>query len=118
MTIRGLKYKFNIINLNKYVDDVKYGRFNWPVEYRTIGKKKIKDPKERKKILVKEIHFDRLFRVLKETDWAESPLYQVFLKHGRWIHENLNIYSEVELKYLHSSLTNMVKEDKPNYQEF
>lgn len=74
VTIRGIKYKFNIIDLSKYVNDVKYGRFNWPVQYKTVGKK-IKNPKERQKILVKEIHFDRLFRILKETDWAESPLY-------------------------------------------
>jgi hypothetical protein len=63
-----------IMDLNKYTDDKKYGRFNWPVNYVTVGKK-IKDPKVRKQVLVTEIHFDRLLRILKETDWAESPLY-------------------------------------------
>ena len=74
LNIHGIKYKFKIIDLNKYQDDVKYGRFDWPVQYCTVGKK-IANPKIRKKTLVNEIHFDRLLRILKETDWAESPLY-------------------------------------------
>lgn len=105
------------MDLNKYSDDLKYGRFNWPVNYVTVGKK-IKDPNKKKEVLAHEIHFDRLLRILKETDWAESPLYQIFLEHGRWKHEYDNIYSEIELKYLYSSLTNMVKEDDPNFEEF
>ena len=68
--------------------------------------------------MVNEIHFDRLLRILKETDWSESPLYQIFLSYGRWKHTDERIYSETELKYLHSSLNNMVKENDPNYQEF
>lgn len=31
VNIRGIKYKFMIMDLNKYTDDTKYGRFNWPV---------------------------------------------------------------------------------------
>lgn len=117
VNIRGIKYKFMIMDLNKYQNDLKYGRFNWPVNYVTVGKK-IQNPKQRKQALVTEIHFDRLLRILKETDWAESPLYQIFLEHGRWKHINEDIYSEVELKYLYSSLTNMVNEDDPNFEEF
>ena len=74
LNIRGIKYKFTIMDLNKYGNDIKYGRFNWPVEYVTVGKK-INNPKVRKQALVNEIHFDRLLRLLKETDWADSPLY-------------------------------------------
>lgn len=35
---------------------------------------------------------------------------------GRWVHQNDNIYSESELKYLCSSLEHMV--NAPNYEEF
>ena len=62
------------MDLNKYQDDKKYGRFNWPIQYLSVGKK-IPHPRERKKALVNEIHFDRLLRILKETDWSECPLY-------------------------------------------
>lgn len=57
-------------------------------------------------------------RILKETDWADSPLYRIFEEQGRWKHVEDEIYSEIELKYLYSSLTNMVKEDDPNFEEF
>jgi len=57
-------------------------------------------------------------RILKETDWAQCPLYSIFEKHGRWKHVDDNIYSETELRYLYSSLSNMVKEDNPNFLEF
>lgn len=117
VNIKGIKYKFTIMDLNKYSNDIKYGRFNWPVHYVTVGKK-INNPKARKEALVTEIHFDRLLRILKETDWADSPLYQIFLEHGRWKHTVDEIYSELELKYLYSSLTNMVREGDPNFEEF
>lgn len=72
--IKGLKYQFKLIDLGKYHDTTKYGVFNWPVQYCTIGKK-IPNPVERKNALVKEIHFDTLLRVLKQTDWAQAPLF-------------------------------------------
>ena len=57
------------MDLGKYRDKTKYGNFNWPVKYCTIGKKIINNEKS-KEILVKEIHFDTLFRMLKATDWS------------------------------------------------
>ena len=113
--IKGLKYQFKLIDLGKYHDDKKYGRFNWPVQYCTVGKK-IPNPAERKQTLVQEIHFDTLLRILKQTDWQKAPLYQIFRKYGRWQHNDDSIYSEIELKYLCSSLEHMV--NQPNYEEF
>jgi len=31
VSIHGLKYKFKIMDLNKYQDNMKYGRFDWPI---------------------------------------------------------------------------------------
>ena len=53
-----------MIDMGKYYDKLKYGVFNWPVKFCTIGKK-IANPVKRKETLVKEIHFDTLFRILK-----------------------------------------------------
>ena len=94
---------------------MKYGNFNWPVRYCTIGKK-IPNPVERKETLVKEIHFDTLLRILKYTDWSKAPIYEKYLEHGRWKDDDAEIYSEIELKYLICSLGRMVNE--PNYEEF
>jgi len=66
-----------MVNLGKYQDALKYGNFNWPVRYCTIGKK-IPNPTERKETLVKEIHFDTLLRILKHTDWAKAPIYEKY----------------------------------------
>ena len=30
------------------------------------------------------------------------------MKNGRWVHEDQNIYSEIEIRYLSSALSNMV----------
>ena len=61
-----------MVDIAKYTDNLKYGIFNWPVRYCSIGKKK---PKVDKNTLVQEIHFDTLLRILKETDWMKTPLY-------------------------------------------
>ncbi len=37
--IKGLKYQFVVVDLGKYSDRNKYGNFNWPVKYCTIGRK-------------------------------------------------------------------------------
>lgn len=57
-----------------------------------------------------------MLRILKQTDWQKAPLYQQFRKYGRWTHHDESIYSEIELKYLCSSLEHMV--NQPNYEEF
>ena len=53
-----------MVDIGKYGDSLRYGVFNWPLKYCTVGKK-IPNPKKRKDTLVREIHFDTLLRVLK-----------------------------------------------------
>lgn len=55
-------------------------------------------------------------RVLRQTDWARAPIYEKFLKHGRWKHDDPNTYSEIEIKYLISSMTKMATSEQ--YKEF
>lgn len=111
--IRGLKFKFKVVDIAKYTDSIKYGVFNWPVRYCTLGRK-LPNPIERKETLVKEIHFDTLLRILKETDWMKTPLYQQFEQHGRWINNDEEIYSEIEVNYLSSTLHQMDKGENNN----
>ena len=114
--IRGLKYKFKVVDIAKYTDSLKYGIFNWPVRYCSIGKKKPK-PQARREVLVKEIHFDTLLAILKETDWTKTPLYQKYREHGRWINDDEEIYSEIEVNYLSSTLHHMMNKGQ-NIEEF
>lgn len=104
-----------MVDLGKYSDKTKYGVFNWPLRYCTVGKK-IPNPKTRKETLVKEIHFDTLLRILKQTDWQKTPVFELYREHGRWKHTDDTIYSEMEIKYLISTMTHMVKE--PQYEDF
>lgn len=67
-------------------------------------------PNQRQDTLAHDIHFDNLLQVLKQTDWAQTLVYKMFCEHGRWIHSDNEIYSEVELKYLISSLSSMATE--------
>ena len=57
--------------------------------------------------MVKEIPMDNLYRTLKATDWSKTTIYQIYQKHGRWMHDDDSIFSETELKYLVSSLPNL-----------
>lgn len=68
-------------------------------------------------MLVKEIHFDTLLAILKETDWTKTPLYQNYCKHGRWINDDDEIYSEIEVNYLSSTLNHMMNKGN-NIEEF
>lgn len=36
---------------------------------------------------------------LKNTDWSQTPIFFHYLRNGRYIHDNEEIYSELELKY-------------------
>ena len=62
--------------------------------------KNLTDGNDNKDKIVKEIHFDTLFKILKSTDWAKTPIFEQFCQHGRWLHSDEQIYSEIELKYL------------------
>lgn len=115
--IRGLKYKFKVTDIAKYTDSLRYGIFNWPVRYTTLGRRRV-DRQPKKGTLVKEIHFDTLLRILKETDWKETPLYQQYLEYGRWKNDDDEIYSEIEINYLSSTLHKMDQgEDNEEFKQ-
>ena len=61
--------------------------------------KKIPDLRQRKKMLMKGSAFNKLLQILKNTDWAHTPVYHQFQRNDRWKHEDATIYSETELKY-------------------
>ena len=108
--IKGVKHDFHVIDLGKYGDSVKYGVFNWPVRFKTLGRMKIKDPGRRKEALCNELHFDTLYRILKQTDWTRTEVYERYLDHGRWKHNDDSIYSEIELQYLKASMHKMASD--------
>jgi len=104
---KGLSYRFKLNDLHKYSQRLHYKDINWKLKLSALGKK-IPDIKERKKILFKCSHFSTLLKVLKNTDWSQTPVYYQFLRNGRWKHEDDRIYSEVELQYHISSLNKML----------
>ena len=63
------------------------------------------------------MHFDTLYRVLQQTDWAETPIYRSYQKHGRWVHIDDEIFSELEINYLKATLQHM-NQDANKKEEF
>ena len=104
-----MKYKIKVQELNKYNNKLKYGDFDWKIKYQVVGDKKFKPPQNE---LLEEIHYDTLLKVLRQTDWAKTPLYAMFLEHGRWVHENENIFSEPETSYLFKTVSIKLQEDQ------
>jgi len=46
--------------------------------------------------------------VLKNTDWSRTPVFNQYQKNNGRFKAEKSIYSEVELKYLYSSLSSMI----------
>lgn len=74
---KALSYKFKLQDLNKYSSNLKFKDINWKIKVSALGKK-IPDVKQRKKILLKGSTFNKLLQVLKNTDWALTPVYHQF----------------------------------------
>lgn len=53
---------------------------------------------------------------LKSTDWSQTPIYFHYLRNGRYIHENEEIFSELELQY-NISFLNKVDENIQREEE-
>lgn len=66
--------------------------------------------------MLKESYFNKLARLLRNTDWSRTPVYHQFQRNGRWKHEDPNIYGENEIKYLQTSLLAMKNQN--NQEEF
>lgn len=71
---KALSYKFKLKDLHKYSQRLKYKDINWKLKLSALGKK-IPDVKKRKKILIKHSHLNTLKRLLKGTDWSQTPVY-------------------------------------------
>ena len=105
--IKGLNYKFRLKDLHKYSQRLKFKDCDWKLKLSALGKI-IPDMQQRKKILIKASHLNTLFRLLKCTDWSQTPVYYQFLRNGRWKHEDDNIYSEIELQYNISYINKLI----------
>ena len=60
---------------------------------------------------MKGSHLNKLRQLLKNTDWASTPIYYQFQRNGRWKHEDDNIFSEIELQYNISYLNKFVSNE-------
>jgi len=83
-----------------YSQKLKFKDVNWVLKRTALGKL-IPTNKEREKKLIKESYLNKLYQELKNTDWSQTQIYKQFL--NRSIKDE-TIYSEIELKYLLSSL--------------
>lgn len=83
-----------------YSQKLKFKDVNWVLKRTALGKL-IPTNKEREKKLFKESYLNKLYQELKNTDWSQTQIYKQFL--NRSIKDE-TIYSEIELKYLLSSL--------------
>ena len=103
----GQNYRFKLNDLNKYSMTLKFKDMSKLLERSALGKVVPQD-EERRKRLSKASYLNRLQKVLKKTDWEQTLIYQQYKRNGRWKHEDQSILSEIEIKYLQSSLTSMI----------
>lgn len=59
---------------------------NWKFARSSLGKEILK-PEDRKARLKKESYLNKLAKKLKQTDWGMQPVFLMFQRNGRWIHE-------------------------------
>lgn len=103
---QGLDYKFHLKDLHLYSQKLKFKDINWVLKRTALGKV-IPTDKEREKKLIKESYLNKLYEELKNTDWSKTEIYNQYLNKSV---KDDTIYSELELKYLLSSLSSMVNE--------
>lgn len=113
---KALQYEFKLNDLNKYSSKLKYKDMEWKFTRSAMGKI-VPNDEARRKRLEKNSFLNKLYKLLKHTDWARTPIYHQFQRNGRWKHEDENIYAELEVKYLLSALQSMCN-DKSNEEEF
>ena len=101
---KALNYKFRLEDIGKYSSKLRFKDINWKLKRSALGKV-IPDNLGREKRLLKASFLNKLYLVLKNTDWQRTPIYQQYVTNkGRFQHNDKTIYSEIELKYLLSSL--------------
>lgn len=107
--LKGRTYQFHMVDIGKYGNKVKYGVFNWPVRFTSVGPVKAAR-RAQKKAMLDEVHFDTLYKMLKQCDWAKTIVYDKYTQYGRWNNEDEETYSEIELRYLKTSLRHMTND--------
>jgi len=105
---KAMTYQFKLQDLNKYSKSLKFKDINWKIKLSALGKV-IPDVEQRKKILFKGSHFNTLLRLLRATDWSQTPVYYQYIRNGRWQHEDERIYSEIELSHNMNAVHNVLK---------
>lgn len=103
---QGLNYRFKLNDLQKYSQRLRPRDSSFKFERSALGKV-IPEASERRKKLQNASYFTKLLKLLKHTDWQRTPIYHQYLRNKRWLHEDPNIYSELEMKYLSSTLLAM-----------
>lgn len=100
------RYKFKLDDISKYSQRLKPKDMNWKFERSAMGKL-IPSDEARMRRLQKAAFINRLEELKAAADWAESPIYYMYERHGRWLHQNESIYSDVECKQLYSLFKSM-----------
>ena len=67
--------------------------------------------------LQKAAFINRLEELKKATDWAETPLFYMWERYGRWMHMDKSIYSDSECKH-HNSIFKETIDKKMNRADF
>lgn len=71
---KAMNYKFNLHDIGKYSSKLKFKDLNWKLCTSALGKE-IPDDAERRKTLLKESYFNKLARLLRNTDWSRTPVF-------------------------------------------
>jgi len=112
---KALNYQFKLQDVNKYYKDMSASDMNFKFTKSSLGQD-ILDLESRQKRLFQHSYLNKLLKDMKQSDWSESPIYHQYRRNGYLKHEDTAIFSEIELKYLHSTLHNM--SNKKNEKEF
>lgn len=101
-----MKYRFRLDDIGKYSQRLKYKDINWKFERSAMGKIIPRD-EARAKRLQKAAYITRMEELKNAADWAETPIFYMYERHGRWVHQDTTIYSDVECKQLYSLFKSM-----------
>ena len=94
---------------------MKQDEMAWKMKLQEMSKDE-PDVNIRKQLILQNPHFTSLLETLKNTDWSQTPIYMHYLRNRRYIHDNDQIYSELELQY-NISYLNKLSDDIQREEE-
>lgn len=103
---KALNYQFKLSDLNKYYRDINPKDTNFRFTTSAKGSH-VPDFEQRQRKLFEHSYLNKLLHALKGSDWAAAPIYHHFLRHGYLKHDDPTVFSDIELKCLHSTLHSM-----------